>query len=121
VLYEIQKWDFSGVDSGAEPPAASGLSCSRCRQCIAHVDQGVGENAQPYPALHPVFASIAATVESMPALESTDSAFAAGPPALRFLEPSGLFFYLALDATSASVRDGNLFHTLLLRGSFLDL
>ncbi len=120
MLSEIQKWDFSGVDSGAEPPAASGLSCSR-RQCIAHVDQGIGENTQPYPALHPVFASIATAVESMPALEYTDSAFAAGAPALRFLEPSGLFFYLALNATSASVRDGNPFHTLLLRGSFLDL
>src|SRR5688500_16011164 len=108
-----------GVDSGAKPPAASGFSCSRRRQRIAHVNQGIGENAQSYPSLHPVLASIAAAVESMPPLEYTDPAFAASPPALRFLEPSGLIFYFALDATGASVRDGNPFHTLFLRGSFL--
>jgi hypothetical protein len=46
------------------------------------MDEIVGDDAESHPALHPIQAVIAATIQSVVAFQHADAVFAPGPPFL---------------------------------------
>ena len=66
---------------------------------MTDVDQVVGDDAQPDPALDAGHAFVATTVQAMASLEKTDTTFTAGAPFLRVAEPAFLLESLAAGMT----------------------
>src|SRR5437879_8881490 len=52
------------------------------REAPADLDQVIGDHAESNPAFHAVESSVAATTQSMAALEHADAPLASGPPSL---------------------------------------
>ena len=52
-----------------------------------HVDQVVGDDSEPHPALHSVASVIAATLEPVASLDYADAPLTSGPPLLAALKP----------------------------------
>ena len=59
-------------------------------QGIADVDEVVGDDAEPDPALHPVIALVSTAVEAVPAFDDADASLASGAPFLAVAEPAFL-------------------------------
>src|SRR4051812_15264069 len=75
------------------------------RQAEAHVDEIVGDDAEPNPSLHTVLTTIEAPVQTMPPLKNADPAFASRAPSLAFFE--GSFFLMGPPLLAAGVPVGN--------------
>src|SRR4051794_34362983 len=88
-------------------------------QCLSYVDQVVGDHAESDPALYAFGTSVAASAQSMAALDDADTSFAAGSPRLRLPEPAALFELFPLRTMRVSVRHRYPAHTQFLRCSFV--
>ena len=61
---------------------------------MAEIDEIVGDDSEPDPALHSIVAGIPASVETVATLAHADAALTPGAPSLATAEPA--FFLLAL-------------------------
>ena len=85
----------------------------------ANIDEVIGDHAESDPAPHPVIALIQASVESVPPLEHADASFASRPPFLSSLKPAFLLLTLERGALGGTARNGNTFHSILLRLGYI--
>src|SRR5271166_171138 len=75
----------------------------------AEIDEIVGDDPKPDPALHSIVAGISAPVEAMSSLAHTDAALAPGAPSLPVAEPALLLFAPAVGAFGGSIGNADSF------------
>ena len=85
--------ELTCLDRGADSVAARFMAaiplCRRPRLCEGRdVHQIVGNDPEPDPAVHAIFAMVATAIESVSAFEHTDAAFTADAPPLPPTEPA---------------------------------
>ena len=85
------------------------------------MDEIVGDDAESHPALHPVQAAIAATIQSVATFQHADTAFAPGPPFLSGAEPTPLLQLPPFFAVRAAVGNGDPRHSQFLHLFFVCL
>src|SRR3989449_8796190 len=73
------------------------------REAPADLDQVIGDHAESDPAFHAVESSVAATTQTMAALEHADAPLASGPPSLAGAEQTLLLSSPALLVARAPV------------------
>jgi len=98
-FHQYMVWS-SASDSGGE-----------LGQPASHVDEIVGDDAEPHPAPHAITAAIATTSESVSPLQHADTSLASGALFLPPLEPALLFQFASRRASCAPVGHGNMFHS----------
>src|SRR5215510_1052190 len=76
---------------------------------VAEIDEIVGDDPEPDPALHSIVAGIAASVETMPTLADADAPLASGAPSLATAEPALLLLALAVGALGGAIGYANTF------------
>ena len=80
------------------------------------VDDIVGDDAEPDPAVHSDVALVAAAVEAMAPLDHADAPLASGAPLLAVAEPALPLLALALGALGRAIGNADAFDALCLRG-----
>ena len=83
------------------------LGVRRFRQGAAEVDQVVGDDAEPDPALHTIITFVSAAGEAVPALDDADAALATGSPFLAVAEPALLLLASAFVTLGGTVGDAD--------------
>src|SRR5215468_8509843 len=96
----------------------SGFICL-FRQCVAHADQIIGDDAETDPALHAALAAIAAAAETMPALDYADASLTSRPPFLPVAEPALLLLAPARRTLGGAIGYAHPFDTFGLSRSFV--
>ena len=81
--------------SGSGLVSMAQLGVRRFRQGAAEVDEVVGDDAEPDPALHTIITFVSAAGEAVPALDDADAALATGSPLLAVAEPALLLLAFA--------------------------
>src|SRR6266404_1665562 len=90
-------------------------------ESVADVDQVVGDDAQAHPTLDARQALVATAVESMAALEKTDTTLTASAPLLGVAEPAFLLEALALHTFAGAIGDSDSLDAAGLRGELIAL
>src|SRR5271166_2370269 len=75
----------------------------------AEIDEIVGDDPKPDPALHSIVAGISAPVEAMSSLAHTDAALAPGAPSLPVAEPALFLLAPALGAFGGAIGNADSF------------
>ena len=75
----------------------------------AEIDEIVGDDSEPDPALHSIVAGIPASVETMPTLAYTNAPLAPGAPSLAAAEPAFLLLTLAVGALGGAIGNADTF------------
>jgi len=78
-------------------------------QRLADVDEVVGDDAEPDPALHAGLSPIAAAGEAAPALDDADASLAPGTPFLATAEPALLLLASAFRTLGRAIGDADAF------------
>jgi hypothetical protein len=81
---------------------------------VANIDEVVGDDAKPDPALHSGIALIAAAAEPMSPFDHADASLASGPPFLAVAEPALLLFAFALGAFGGAIGNADALDVLCL-------
>ena len=82
---------------------------ARPGQLPAEINEIVGDDPEPHPALHSIVAGISAPVEAMSTLAHADATFAPSAPSLAAAEPALLLFAPAVGAFGGAIGDANSF------------
>src|SRR5437667_1691833 len=75
------------------------------------VDEVVGDDAEPDPALHSGTALVTAAIEPVSPFDDADAPFASGSPFLAIAEPALFLLTLALGALGGAIGDADAFDT----------
>src|SRR5262249_22817801 len=72
---------------------------------LPDVDQIIGDHTQSDPSSHAILTSIPAPIQSMPALQNTNSTFAAGSPLLTPSKPASLLKFAQSRILGPAIRN----------------
>ena len=100
-MYFCLHVQFLPLDAFASRVVAGATSGPFHSETAADLNNVVGDDSKSDPPLHAREASIAATTQSMSALQHADAALASGSPSLSSTEPTLFLNFLALQASGA--------------------
>jgi hypothetical protein len=95
-MTDLLPLEETGSGFGARLGVVSAFGCDG--ECVADVDQVVGDDTEADPALDAGQAFVAAAVQAVASLQKADAAFTAGAPLLGVAEPTLLLEPIALRA-----------------------
>ena len=96
-----------------------GLALGRGRECVAEIDEVVGDDAEADPTLHAIGALVTTSVQPMTSLQEADPTLAPGSPFLGTAEPALLLQLLALGGLGTEVGNCDALDATLTRGRFV--
>src|ERR1700724_1389170 len=99
--------------------AGSGLGGRLLFDRTADVDDVVGDDAEPDPAVHSDESLVATTGEAVSALDHADASLASGAPFLAVAEPALSLLALAFRAFGRAIGNANALDPLRLCGGFI--